>query len=55
MTYQPIGTPKLTFLGEVRRGTVWSLETPEKKLELFVSSGGRSLRVWDPKAKKELK
>lgn len=50
-----MSAPRLTFVGNVRRGSVWCLETDHQKVEVYVSSTGRSLRFWDPKLKKELK
>lgn len=50
-----IGKVQITRLGKVRRGEVFALATPHRELQLYVSESGRSLRVWDPKLKKELK
>lgn len=52
------GAPQATFehCGKDKRGRgdIFRVETPHRSLELFISNEGRSCRVWDRVAKREL-
>jgi hypothetical protein len=53
------GASQATFThhgkNERRRGDIFTLQTDHGALEIYVSNEGRSIRVWSPKLKRELR
>jgi hypothetical protein len=39
--------PALWPSHRVRRGFVWDLTTGEKTVQVYISDGGKSIRLWD--------